>query len=337
MTQTLNSLQIGRGLAAMAVVVSHAAQSANAFSEGVPQIPKSIAEEGYLGVDFFFVLSGFIIFYTAGASTDLVIFFKKRLRRIFVPYLPIGLGLALIYLIAPNLSAGNREWSWLATLTLLPANSPPALSVAWTLQHEMLFYSIFALGFIFARKELLIYIWSAICLMMFLFSDPPEEKSLRILFGPINLEFLFGLLAAKYVLSDRLINPIYLYALSAVVIATFFLLPGLDRSTSFVFGAGIALAVGALAKKEISTALPSSRFLVFLGAASYSIYLLHNPIISITSRLLQDTSWYVVALGGIVAGSLAGIAYHLIWEKKVLALLSSRDRKQSKVKSLAGA
>ena len=61
----LESIEAGRGVAATAVVLHHASASANAFSGQGPQVLTSIFDLGYLGVDFFFVLSGFIIYYSS--------------------------------------------------------------------------------------------------------------------------------------------------------------------------------------------------------------------------------------------------------------------------------
>jgi hypothetical protein len=57
----IQSLQVFRGLAALAVVLHHASVSTGAFVADVPAWAMSVFGLGYLGVDFFFVLSGFII------------------------------------------------------------------------------------------------------------------------------------------------------------------------------------------------------------------------------------------------------------------------------------
>jgi exopolysaccharide production protein ExoZ len=54
-------LQVGRGLAAVGVAISHARLGTSAFVEPIPDWLMSILAKGFLGVDFFFVLSGFII------------------------------------------------------------------------------------------------------------------------------------------------------------------------------------------------------------------------------------------------------------------------------------
>ncbi len=152
----IRSLQVFRGLAALAVVAHHAAVSTVAFVGFVPGTAQSVFGLGYLGVDFFFVLSGFIIMYAhmgderSPATVRRYAF--KRLVRIFPAYLPISISLIALYATMPGFSAsGGREYSLLSSLLLLPADGPPALSVAWTLVHELMFYAVFLLFFVSRR------------------------------------------------------------------------------------------------------------------------------------------------------------------------------------------
>jgi exopolysaccharide production protein ExoZ len=48
-----------------------------------------------------------------------------------------------LYIALPSLSHGQAEWGYLTSLTLIPTEKRPALFVAWSLIHEMLFYNIF--------------------------------------------------------------------------------------------------------------------------------------------------------------------------------------------------
>src|SRR5689334_4430297 len=117
--RTINSLQAGRALAALAVVVHHSALAAHDFGGG----SFDLLSYGWLGVDFFFVLSGFIIFHsTVGRNKTLADYSIARFRRIYLPYWPVGVGIALLYTFLPHVSAGDHSWSWLPTLTLLPVS-----------------------------------------------------------------------------------------------------------------------------------------------------------------------------------------------------------------------
>jgi peptidoglycan/LPS O-acetylase OafA/YrhL len=307
----LKILEAGRGVAATAVVLHHAAASANAFAGQGPQVLNSIFELGYLGVDFFFVLSGFIIYYsTYGRASDPRRFATGRLTRIFLPYLPIGIALAVAYTVLPELSASDREWGWWATVTLAPSWQPPALSVAWTLQHELVFYILFAVFLVLNRIGTGMILWAlTICITALIGID--VQGPAQLFLSLINLEFGIGVLAAHILISGTRIP--YLPFLAVTPIAAFFVL-GADREYSVLFGAGLTGFILWMAQAEIAERFTVPRAFVFLGAASYSIYLIHNPLLSITSRIVSG--WTLTLIFGVVISLLAGCAYYLIWDKR---------------------
>lgn len=193
------SLEIGRGIAALAVVANHAGLAANAFTTGNDG---GLTERGALGVDFFFVLSGFIIFYVHGRDSRGIAaagrYIGKRLRRIYLPYLPISFALILAYTALPGLSAGGRDWGLLTSLTLLPTGHPPALSVAWTLIYEMMFYLFFLTAYATRYFWVLVAGWagSVIVFDMSGLHDGLSNPFLRHAFDPIVLEFIVGMATA---------------------------------------------------------------------------------------------------------------------------------------------
>lgn len=93
--RVINVLQAGRALAALAVVVHHAATAARDFVG--PFAGVSALRTGRFGVDFFFVLSGFIIYYsTVEKRRGLGDYAWARVRRLYLPYWPVGVGIALL-------------------------------------------------------------------------------------------------------------------------------------------------------------------------------------------------------------------------------------------------
>ncbi|MEO9464415.1 MULTISPECIES: acyltransferase family protein [Alphaproteobacteria] len=319
----LKSVEAGRGIAATAVVLHHAVASATAFSGRGPDAITSLFELGYLGVDFFFVLSGFIIYYsTYGKVTDPSSFATSRLTRIFLPYLPIGIALAVAYTVLPDISASasDRDWGWWATITLMPSWNPPALSVAWTLQHELVFYMFFA-GFLYLKRIAAgMILWAVIiCIIALVGIDVPPLA--QPLFSLINLEFGFGVLAAHVLISGTRMP--YLPFFGTLLIAAFFVL-GADREYSVLFGAGLAGFILWVAQVEIVKRFAVPRVFVFLGAASYSIYLIHNPLLSITSRVFSG--WTLSLIFGVVICLLAGCVYYQIWDRRTQHFFRGRFR-----------
>jgi peptidoglycan/LPS O-acetylase OafA/YrhL len=266
------SLQAGRALAAIAVLFHHAVASTADFTKGMPPIVAWLGSFGYLGVDFFFVLSGFIIYHVhqRDGRANLTRYISSRAKRVFVPYWPVGVGMALVYTLLPNLSAGERHWSWLASLTLLPSVGDPALIVAWTLIYE----------------------------------------------------FLFGILAALIVAKSRSVTiPLFGAALSFAA----YCFAGAYPDVRTLFGLSMAFIVVAAVRAEAAFLIKVPSALAFLGGASYSLYLVHNPVCALAARLFER--WWIALTAACIAAAAAGIVYHLFVERPVLSLFARMIRK----------
>jgi exopolysaccharide production protein ExoZ len=340
-SRQLRSLQAGRGIAAVAVLLFHAGYATGLSVAALPAWLAEIFKRGVLGVDFFFVLSGFIIlnahFDDPPTAAALKSYGLKRIIRIYVPYLPISIVLIASYILLPDLSRNVREWSWLSSLLLIPSIHPPALAAAWTLVHEMLFYWIFVLYFV-SRKIFIgaIFVWSAALLfypIVFVQDGQSGEPLTTALLNPINLEFCFGLACA---LGYRLINPQRAAALvitGLCVLLIFFAtfddssINNFGDRSHIIFGLGVALVVLGVTLREKGPRLSVPRILVQLGDASYAIYLIHVPVISVTVRLAPRlpliNNWFgALCLLSACAVS-AGFAYYWLYERPALAAVRS--------------
>lgn len=320
--EKLTLLEVGRAAAAIAVVLYHAAQAGDSFTSG--RLYPAFGW-GLYGVDFFFVLSGFIIFHVhrddPRDSSAAKRFLSKRLRRIYVPYLPVGLGMCGIYLSVPDLSLGTPEWSLFTSLTLLPWG-PPALSVAWTLVYEMTFYLFFLLFYATRYFWALAAGWCAAIVMAFAIGGlVPPDGVLAHYADPIILEFFVGMAAAYLVRRAPLSYWLPALLLGATLVALFFVIGGLPR---FAFGVALGPLVLSLALLELRHRPRVPEVLLLLGTASYAIYLVHHPLFKVIGRAMHPwDSWGLTFATCVVGGVAAGVSYHIVYERRALGLLSN--------------
>lgn len=312
-------LEVGRAIAALIVVLHHADQATAYFSD----IPRDrLFMWGQYGVDFFFVLSGFIIFYThrhdSGGLSQARLYAFKRVSRIYVPYLPVALAYMGLLLMFQQGPVADRPWSLWATLTLLPAEKSATLTVAWTLTYELIFYAFFLLAFV-SRRVLLVasLIWCAYLLAVLTTGmTPPAQPVLAALSNPIVLEFFCGALAAHLFVRvpAQMRGGIWVAGLALLALVLVFWTG--DRA---LLGPPLALIVLALAMTPYRTPRRMTDAMIFLGAASYAVYLVHSPVISILARVLQPLDTRIVVFCACVGiGTALGVAYHLLFERPVL-------------------
>ena len=146
---TIYGLQYMRGIAAMMVVLFH-------LKERLPPHIAPLLDNGRGGVDIFFIISGFIIYYITQNSEELKpkTFIKKRAFRILPLYWFVFLASTFLFfsnydlkLIARGFFLLHRDYQ---------ANSPEfdinIFSVAWTLTYEFYFYAIFLVCSLISRR-----------------------------------------------------------------------------------------------------------------------------------------------------------------------------------------
>lgn len=332
----LDGLQAGRALAALMVVAFHA----NVFilperlHDGLSA--SRVFNMGYAGVEFFFVLSGFIMYHVHrkdfSRPNRAREFLRRRIVRIYPIYLIIFGALLALYLLVPGRGPAQARdpLAILTSMLLLPMPEPPILRVAWTLQHEMLFYLVFAVSILDLRSGMLIFgLWMAGCLAAAVAGW--GAYPLDFLLSAYNLLFLFGIGAA---LTYRHVSIGQARAL-LVLGSALFLFTGLSEAFGLIdwtkagrtwsYGLGAATATAALA----AGAVAPPRWLTFVGDASYSIYLIHLPAMSFLTILLLKVGapWGLPPILSLVAlmalASLIGCCVYAVVERPLLKRLST--------------
>lgn len=308
----LDSVQILRGFAALGVVLSH---SHSRYLRSFPEdIDTSVFHAignlkwiGHVGVDLFFVISGFIMvlvhfndFEKQGASKN---FALKRIKRI-VPIYWILSFLALgILILRPDLFYYNRtlDIEWLVSSFLFfPLRSDsgittPLIGVGWTLNYEMYFYLVFAVLLLFPRRVFLPAISAYFCLSVAVgYLLKPTNLFLIMATNWLLLEFLVGcFLGFLYRKDIRMpFGPAVLCIVGAFGIWTVWVITGADGGLGgfprFIWWgvpAAILLA-GIVMCPQISDRLHSKALVVF-GDSSYSLYLTHTftlPAVAIAMK-----------------------------------------------------
>lgn len=189
----LYNIQALRGLAAMMVVLHHLAIPIPFFDAN----DRSMFHHGQAGVDIFFIISGFIMAYGALQGPDEpAAFMRRRLIRIIPLYwLVTGIVFALT-LTAPRLfPLITASWTALAqSLLFIPQPRPPVLLVAWTLNFEMLFYVIFAMGLVWTgRARFIVPVATIGALVLIGLTQVSQGYLFQFFTDPIMLEFCAGI------------------------------------------------------------------------------------------------------------------------------------------------
>lgn len=333
----LPSLQVLRAVAALMVVAHHISSGVSVFVHPVHPAVAGLLDYGFLGVDLFFVLSGFIIthvhFTDSPGLSSAARFVRRRVFRIYPPYVPIALAMVGVLMLAPGVSHAERDISLASSLFLVPSAGAPALYVAWTLIHEMLFYTIF-LSFYVSRRAL----WVALALwvMAIILADwlQMAVDSGRYYFGLLNLEFMVGILvalASRHLDLSRGGVARVLTGLAVMATALYFIPSNNSQTWSrVVFAAGVGLVLLQMVATDRRSPVSWPAVLLLIGNASYSIYLVHGPLVSVMSRAASGlgSHWPLVFAAQFLVCLCAGILYYLMIEKRLISIVSARKSRE---------
>jgi len=335
--RNIDSLQILRAFAAIFVIITHSGMTIPGYN---------IGDLGVIGVDLFFVLSGFLMTYTFKESRVGLSFLKSRVLRIYPIYLAISAPMILVSFMKWDDS--SKLSNLFHNITLIPAlhtSYDRSNYVNWTLMYEMYFYVFFAIAsFLFKKKIKSSLACSAIIvLLMFIvktrfeigYSGWFDTSAINILGNTIVLDFVVGSLWGCVYNKITFQTPkLMAYAMSTFIIAmSLFLIRhnmkgGIDYQSSLFLNSSIpSFFVVFIISLTHSGKSKIEKGLIYLGGASYSMYLSHlyifllantehasNLLKTVITKLHIENTYFLSVFLMLVAIS-AGIAAHELIEK----------------------
>jgi exopolysaccharide production protein ExoZ len=343
----INNIQVLRFVASVLVVLAHAVDLAGAANIGKSVFFAGNLENlGAVGVDIFFVISGFIITRSVLSSPQSgSAFLRNRLIRI----LPLYYLLSLPWLWFALKHAGLDLSVLAATFLLFPAAGDavvfPALLLGWTLCFEMLFYLSFAL-ILFAGSWFAIVALLSVYVAMWAVRVTTELPVAQFLGNPIIIEFLFGVaialagrLRSRSVM--RLCFALAITWLAATIVVGFgridtaeLVLNGeVSMQRVLIWGIPSALLVLGASGLQAKTENPVALILSYLGDASYSIYLAHLLVFRALQRPLDfyQPNTDLVIFFSTLSAIAAGVIVHEWIEKPMTRSFRARFGQPTKL------
>lgn len=272
---------------------------------------RSLFDLGDAGVQFFFVLSGFIIYYVhrddIGRPARARRYLLKRIIRIYPVYILVTLVLTPFWAFVPEFGAPYHKQlaSFVFSIFLIPQDHVPNLGVAWTLTHEVMFYFVFALLVLNRRVGMgVMAVWFTTIAAVAIFVRDELAFPFSFLLSINNLLFAMGLLAATRVLRlPPTVDRGWLFVVSGSVLfmavgvggnilASYNVVsPDIEHLIIVLLGLASVLIVLQSRSDAVERVLRQQKVLNAIGAASFSIYLIHQPVMSLLRKLIQLAGW----------------------------------------------
>lgn len=353
MNQKILSVQYLRGIAALCVVMYH-------FSFFTPAWFSSLFSNGMVGVDVFFIISGFIIYYSTHRRDEChpSIFLIKRIARIYPLFVVV-----LLASIASQAGGITTEQLIRGLLVLHNDYTLPApafgfnlLPPAWTLTYELAFYALFCLCAAITPKYrghlciVLLLAIPAILQMVFNGSlslnstvtanvsvGTPLFSLIRLAGSTMFYEFAFGIMAGM-VFERVKVNTSNSTAISIATLATgvffYFFLTFSDHTSGiegmFFFAAIFFVGVLMMDKSKVGEIKPLS----FLGDLTYSLYLCHWLVMQVVQKFIpigEFQHWGILVPSMLFSSLILAFAANRIIERPFIRLARNYLRKRSAI------
>lgn len=324
----LYSLQYLRFVAALYVALFHFREIFGQYGGGQKLV--NVFSFGYVGVDIFFVMAGFIMVFITGFRGSAMQFATNRLTRIYSGYWPVFLFFLAYKWVFSDINRYIPNGLSMLDSAFLTSYDSRVLLIypTWSLMYEIFFYLMFAilLALRYVTPAFLMGIGLLLMEAHFQVLDPFWHW---FLLNPIQIEFALGILLGVVYrnqdISTRIFRisicmTIFLYAVGVYIgIENGFREMAIWDRVMF-FGGGSFFLIYTLLYLEQHGAMPFSRQLKVLGDASYAMYLIHAPLFYILedNKVLYGVGTkagpYTLLLLVFTVLCILAVAYHLLIE-----------------------
>ncbi|MCI8210645.1 hypothetical protein AUC61_13995 [Pseudomonas sp. S25] len=328
----IGSIQLLRAFAAWIVVFHHYVQIFYGFGTTSP-IGSSLANYGAIGVDIFFIISGFVIYSSSTKKHPTPFeFAKQRLFRILPAYWVFTLIVALSVSAAPYIlfyATYDTEFL-LKSMFFVPAQNPagigllPLVTVGWTLNYEIAFYAIFFMA-LYAPKNLLIpIVFTGVFALQYLV---PKLGGAFTFYGlPLVYEFLLGMIVGAINNAGAIKKISSPFALLMIIGSTGIIWRSGSAAHNLLH-TGLPCALIVTAFISLNKYLGNFFVLNRLGDWSYSTYLCH-PVITYAvlyqykqGVISEEASLLLVCAG---TAAVSWVSYNFI-ERPIARLAKPRN------------
>ncbi|MEO0799569.1 MAG: acyltransferase [Pseudomonadota bacterium] len=283
MVGQLQNLQLLRAVAALTVVGHHAFDQLPALKTRFADVPI-----GDIGVYLFFVISGFVI-YLSAAKPDVTAarFIRDRLVRVVPLYWLCTIALAALVVLLPDLSRSTAVSAdtFLKSLFFIPhfseshpASIWPLLVPGWSLNYEIFFYGLCALGLLIARGRTLVFLSCGLgALVVAGAIVEPKSAAAQVYTNSVLLYFLGGVALGAMYKRDlfALLPDLTALVPTGILFLAMSLWLEAPIGSAVVAILGASAVVAGMVGAEVRGRIVCGRLGRLLGDASYSIYLTH--------------------------------------------------------------
>ncbi|HIF9541977.1 TPA: acyltransferase family protein [Photobacterium damselae] len=288
MNNKIINIQILRAVAAILVVIYHSSSMLKVNND----VLINIFQLGKVGVDVFFVISGYIILMSMDRKKyEPFCFLLKRLLRIY----PIYWFFLLIYILMMSVN-DNLSLTWILSSTLLiPIETfSPIISQAWTLQFEVYFYLIASIALLNKKVNNELLILFLLSLMYLIFSTN-QNVIFTVLGSSLIFEFVFGMFAYRIRNSINISLVLLMVFISFIIFLKFNYNEYDNSSLRFFYSGFFSFSVLLLFEYFNRFFIVDNvivKLLCKIGDSSYSLYLSHGLVIYVSVYIVNYIGIY---------------------------------------------